>query len=412
MQFFATTAKNIEPLLLEELKNFKAKGVKGTHLGVAFEGDIDVAYRACLWSRLAHHIFLELKIFEAPTRESLYQAVKSIRWDQHFKETQTFRIDVSGKHPTLTHPHFIAQIAKDAIVDQFRTKTGKRPSIEADRPDIVLQLHVRENRFVLYLDLSGESLHKRGIRTETGVAPLKETLAAALLIRAGWYNEGARSLEDPGRILLDPMCGAGTLLLEGAMMAYDIAPGLYRTYFGFMGWKQHNSELWKKLIQEAKLRQQEALHNVTTSFVGFDINARTLSACEQNFRKLGLIKNVRLEKRNAWELDSRLYENNKSGLLITNPPYGKRLMSGQDAEIEALYAKLGEAIKQHLQGWKMAIFAENTVPVKAVKMRPAKQYQFLNGALECTLITFMIQPENYWRTHQNEPTSPDSSNPA
>lgn len=394
-QYFATTAKNIEPLLLEELKAVGAKAVKGTHLGVAFEGDLEVAYRACLWSRLANHIFLELKFFEAPTREMLYKQIKMIDWSRHFSPEETFKIEVSGKHPTLTHPHFIAQIAKDAIVDQFREKTDKRPSIEAERPNIVLQLHIRDNKFTVYLDLSGESLHKRGIRLETGIAPLKETLAAAILMRVGWPD----LMKEPNAMLFDPMCGAGTLLLEGTMMAYDIAPGLMRTYFGFLGWKGHEKELWKKIIQEAKLRQQKGLQEVTLPVLGFDTNVRTLMAAEQNFRKLGLIKPIHFEKRDAADLNHPLLIK-PQGLAIMNPPYGKRLMAGEEAQIEALYTRLGDAVKTHLMGWKLGIFTQEAQAVKAIRMRPLKQYQFLNGTLECSLITFAIDTKNFWKQEE------------
>lgn len=392
--YFATTAKNIEVLLLEELNELGAASAKSTHLGVYFTGPLEIGYKACLWSRLAHHVFLELKVFEAPTREALYQAVKAIHWDRHFTEMQTFRIDVSGKHPTLTHPHFIAQIAKDAIVDQFRTKTGKRPTIQPERPDIVLQLHVRDNRFVLYLDLSGESLHKRGIRTETGIAPLKETLAAALLIRSGWRE----ILKQPDTILFDPMCGAGTLLLEGAMMAYDIAPGLLRSYFGFLGWRGHQPDLWKKLLQKAKLRQQQRLQECTIPILGFDTNVKTLMAAEQNFTRLTLAGQVQLEKQDAAQLNHPLLQKH-TGLMISNPPYGKRLMSGSDNAIAALYSGLGESIKKYLPGWHLGLFTANPQALKAIKMRPQKQYQFLNGTLECSLITFLVDEKYFWKTH-------------
>ncbi len=406
MRFFASTAKNLEPLLLEELKTFGVKSAKATHLGVAFEGDVETAYRACLWSRLAHHIFLELKRFEAADRQALYQAIQTIDWSTHFRETQTFRIDVSGRHPTLTHPHFMAQIAKDAIVDQFRKRTGTRPSIQSERPDIVIQLHVRENAWVLYLDFAGESLHRRGLRTETGVAPIKETLATALLIRSGWPE----ILKKEDAIILDPCCGAGTLLIEAAMMAYDIAPGLFRDYFSFLTWRGHQPHTWKTLIADAKLRHQKNLQERNLPIIGFDINARTLASASENFRKLNLTHQVHLEKRDVSHLDSPLVEG-KKGLIITNPPYGKRLMQGETQGIEALYAALGKSIKAKLEGWKLGIFTQDTTPVKAVRMRPKKQYQFLNGMLECSLITFEVKPEHYWvDKHQNVSTAPECSN--
>ncbi len=392
MIFFATTAKNIEPLLLEELKLLGANEVKGTHLGVYFKANLETAYRVCLWSRLAHHVFLELKQFGAMNQENLYGAMRSVDWSQHLDVNQTFRIDVSGKHPTLTHPHFIAQVAKDAIVDQFRKNTGERPSIESDQPDVVFHLHVRDEHFTLNLDLSGESLHRRGLRTETGAAPLKETLAAAILIRMGW----PKMFKQNNVMLFDPCCGAGTLLLEGAMMAYDIAPSLLRTYFGFLGWKQHQPEIWQKLLLEAQMRADIAQKSNTPPIMGFDMEASALLAAEQNFKKLNLSHILTLEKRQVSDIDNAALQKHQ-GLLIANPPYGKRLMAGKDIEIEQLYADLGKVIKTQLEGWQVGIFTSDPGPVKAIRMRPQKQYQLLNGTLECTLIRFEARPEHYWR---------------
>lgn len=397
MRFFASTAKNIEPLLIEELKSFGAPQCKGTHLGVYFDGPLDVAYRACLWSRLANHIFLEIKAFRARNSENLYGAIRSVNWQEHLSVNQTFRIDVSGKHPTLTHPHFIAQVAKDAIVDQFRKETGQRPSIQPDQPDLVLHLHIRDESFTLNIDLSGESLHKRGIRTETGEAPLKETLASAILMRAGWPE----LLKKEQAMLFDPCCGAGTLLIEGAMMAYDIAPGSLRSYFGFLGWKQHDRRLWSELKQEAMMRQEKAMSHLHLPILGFDIDARALALTEQNFKKLQLDSRLQLEKRNVSQLSHPLFQTHQ-GLLVSNPPYGIRLMQGQTEAITQLYASLGEQVRLHLEGWKMALFTSDTGPLKALRMRPKKQYQLLNGLIDCTLVNFDVSPSAYW-------SSPDST---
>ncbi len=391
MIFFATTAKNIEPLLLTELKSLGASEVKATHLGVHFQGNLETAYRACLWSRLAHHIFLELKSFNAANQENLYGAIRSIDWSKHFTPQQTFRIEVSGRHPELTHPHFIAQVAKDAIVDQFRKNTGERPSIQAEQADIVLHLHIRDQHFSLYLDLSGESLHRRGLRTDPGQAPLKETLAAALLMRMGWPQQ----FKHKNAMLFDPCCGAGTLLLEGAMMAYDIAPCLLRRYFGFLGWKQHQPDLWQKLVTAAEERAAKGRSTRGPLIVGFDINAQALAATEHNFKQLQLSKILHLEKRSVAQIDHELLQRHQ-GLLITNPPYGKRLLAGQTDAITQLYADLGIAIKTQLEGWKIGIFTQDPLPVKALRMRPQKQYQFLNGPLDCVLICFDAKPEHYW----------------
>jgi 23S rRNA (guanine2445-N2)-methyltransferase / 23S rRNA (guanine2069-N7)-methyltransferase len=395
MRFFASTAKNIEPLLIEELQAFGATACKSTHLGVYFEGSLQMAYRTCLWSRLANHIFLELKTFRARDQQNLYGAVRSIDWNEHLTVTHTFRIDVSGKHASMTHPHFMGQVTKDAIVDQFRRETGQRPSIEAHEPDVVLHLHVRDEECSLYLDLSGESLHKRGLRTQTGEAPLKETLAAAILLRAQWPT----LMKQPNAMLFDPCCGAGTLLIEGAMMAYDIAPGRRRPYFGFLGWRQHQPKLWADLQAEALLREEAARRTVDIPILGFDLNAAALLAAEANFRSLNLGDKLQLEKRDSRTLAHNMLAKH-CGLMIMNPPYGVRLMAGQLAELTDFYAALGEQIREHLTdaGWQIGIFTGDSGPVKAIRMRPLKKYKFLNGRLDCELIMFEANEAHYWQT--------------
>lgn len=229
MKFFAATPKGMEELLVDELKALGAQNVEKARAGAMFEGSVETAYRACLWSRIANRVFLPLKTFPAPTQEKLYAGVKSIKWSDHFTNDQTFAVDFASNQSQMTHTQFGALKTKDAIVDQFRSNTGIRPSIDVARPDIRINVYVLNDEATVSLDLSGDSLHKRGYRDEGTPAPLKENLAAAILMLAEWPR-----VAKEGGNFVDPMCGSGTLTIEAAMIAADRAPGLDRKYYGFL----------------------------------------------------------------------------------------------------------------------------------------------------------------------------------
>jgi 23S rRNA (guanine2445-N2)-methyltransferase / 23S rRNA (guanine2069-N7)-methyltransferase len=230
--FFATCPKGIESLLADELRALGGEPVRETRAGVRFEGELRVAYRACLWSRLASRVLLPLAEFSAPSAEALYEGVRSIAWAAHIAPTGSLAVDSSVSQSAINHSHFAALKVKDAIVDQLRDAAGQRPSIDTDRPDVRVNLYLHRDAATVSLDLSGESLHRRGYRAESVAAPMKENLAAAVLIRAGW-PAAARS----GMPLVDLLCGSGTLPIEAAMMAGDVAPGLLRDYYGFLHWQ-------------------------------------------------------------------------------------------------------------------------------------------------------------------------------
>ncbi|MDF2939364.1 MAG: rlmL-2 [Gammaproteobacteria bacterium] len=387
MQFFASTAKGIEGLLFEELKSLGATELRETRAGVYFDGEIELAYKVCLWSRLANNIYLPLLKFKAVDGDALYRETLQIDWLEHLASSGSFRIDVDGKHNTINHPHYIAQKIKDAIVDQIRDKLGKRPNIEAERPDIVLHAYVKGDEFTLNLDLSGESMHRRGYRLESGKAPLKETLAAAVLIRAGWPEQ----LKKPDPVLFDPMCGTGTLLIEAALMAYDTAPGLSRGYFGFLGWRQHRKSIWQNLIDEAKARSEAALKEPKALIYGSDIHPQAVIKAESNIRRAGLMNFIRVEQADATMLEEAVAE---SGLIVCNPPYGERLEMEQ-AELEQLFRKFGQSLKQHYANWSLAIFTGNPESVKSIGLRPVKKYHLFNGLLACELLKFEISEAQF-----------------
>jgi len=251
LRFIASSPRGLSDLLARELLSFGAQDVRERATGVSFTGSLEVAYRTCLWSRLANRVFLEILGFTAQSADEFYAAVRAIDWSVHIGSGRTLACDFTGKHPSITHTHFGALKLKDAVVDQLREKTGDRPDIELDHPDIRIHAHANGTQISLSLDLSGESLHRRGYRGAGGEAPLKENVAAGVLMRSGWGEMAAN-----GAAFLDPMCGSGTFVIEAAWIAADIAPGLWRDYFGFLGWKGHDAAAWKRLREEARVRNK------------------------------------------------------------------------------------------------------------------------------------------------------------
>ena len=386
--FFATCAKNLEGLLREELVSLGAQNPKETVAGVAFEGDIELGYRACLWSRLANHVLLRLAQFDAADPDALYQHIQSIDWADHVAVDGTLSIEVTGKHSTINNTLFIAQRAKDAIVDQFRAATGKRPSVATEQPNIALNLHVDDTYCTLSLSLSGDSLHRRGYRLEAGKAPLKETLAAAMLMRAGWPQQ---------LTLVDPMCGTGTLLVEAALMAFDIAPGLQRNYFGFLGWQQHKPKLWQRLLEDAQQRKAVGLSRQNIAIYGSDSHPQAISKSRENIARAGLSKHITVELKNCTQLRKDHFKE-ASGLIICNPPYGERMHNEDLQALANLFKQFGEQLKQEFIGWRLAMISGAPEHcTKAVGIRAQKYYPLFNGTLPCRLYLFDITPEYFLR---------------
>lgn len=254
---FVTCARGLEPLLVDELKTLGLSGVAERGGGVTAAGTWADAYRACLWSRLASRVLLPLDFFEIADADALYEGAKRIDWTAWFDVDSSFAIDVAGRSNTVTHTHFAALRVKDALADRFRDVHGRRPNVDADDPDVLIHVHLHGAQATISLDLSGESLHRRGYRLATGGAPLKENLAVAILIRSGWPAVFAR-----GGSLFDPMCGSGTLLLEAALMAGDVAPGLMRTRHGFLALTTCEIENWRALMDEAKARRETGAERI------------------------------------------------------------------------------------------------------------------------------------------------------
>ena len=382
-QFFATCPKGIESLLADELRGLGAEGVKETRAGVAFTGTLATAYRACLWSRLANRILLPLKSFPAASPEALYEGVQTIAWKEHLASEGTLAVDFTTSQSVITHSHYGALKVKDAIVDQLRDEFGARPSIDTAQPDVRVNVYLLRDEATVSLDLSGESLHRRGYRAQTVEAPLKENLAAAILMRANWP-----AIARENGALVDLMCGSGTLLIEAAMIAADIAPGLAREYFGFLNWKQHDAALWSDLIEEAHNRREAGLLKLPPIH-GYDRDALAIRAARDNIKRAGLGNLMIAQQR---ELAACTPEQSPTGLVVINPPYGERL--GPSSELPALYAELGAQLKTCFPGWRAAVFTGNPELGKSMGLRATKMHTLYNGAIECKLLHFDITPEN------------------
>lgn len=373
--FFATTPRGVAPLLVQELQDLDAIEIREGRAGVHFSGGLECAYRACLWSRLANRILYPLASFAAADTEQLYQGAQSIDWSRHLDNNLTLAVDCTLVKSTLNHSQFVTRRVKDAIVDQFRTASGRRPSVAADQPDVRLHCHIEADQATLSLDLSGDSLHRRGYRSAQGEAPLKENLAAAILLRAGWPEINAA-----GGALADPMCGSGTLLIEAAHMAADIAPGLLRNYFGFLAWHGHDAPLWQQLLTEARERREAGMKRLT-SISGSDSDAHAIQTARANAARAGLEDSIPFTVR---ALENCPSAEAGKGLVVTNPPYGERL--GEAATLPLLYRRLGLTLKRCYPGWQAAILTGESDFAHYLGLRAHKSHTLYNGALKCRLL--------------------------
>ena len=385
MQIFVSCPPGVADLTAAELRNCGATQTREFKLGVQAEGSLEVAYRACLWSRTASRVLLPLGTFPAATQEQLYEGISGIDWQQHISSKGTLAIDFGGASSGITHTHFGALKTKDAIVDQFRERTGERPSVQLEQPDVRIDVRLDRDYATLSLDLSGDSLHRRAYRARGVAAPLKENLAAAVLLRCGWPT-----IAEAGGDLVDPMCGSGTLPIEAAMMALDIAPGLLRSYFGFIRWLGHDRALWERLIQEARERR-EASSMKKVTLRGYDADATAVHAAIENVERAKLRGFVHIERRDLEQLTRQ--SEAATGLVVTNPPYGERI--GEETQLQALYQTLGAKLREHFEGWKAAVLTGNPPLAKAVGINARRTHTLFNGRLECRLLRFDVTPGDY-----------------
>lgn len=388
-QFFASCPKGLESLLNSELQGLGAESTRETVAGVYFEGDLRLAYRACLWSRLANKILLPLASFAVDSQEALYDGTRAIPWQEHLSPNGSLLVDFVGTNDAIRNTQFGAVKVKDAIVDCLRDFSGERPSVAKRDPDLRINARLSKNKLVLSIDLSGDSLHRRGYRVKQGGAPLKENLAAGILIRAGWPEIAAQ-----GGALIDPMCGSGTFLTEAALIAADIAPGLGRASFGFERWLNHRNDIWLELRDEAHKRKKLGLAKVNKPEIrGYDADVRVVRAAEENIINLELDDWLRVSRKELAEFKRPTHRAMEFGLVLTNPPYGERL--GEVESLKLLYAHLGERLRNEFQGWRAGVFTGNPELGKQMGLRSDKKYKLFNGSIESELLMFSINAEAF-----------------
>lgn len=371
--YFATAPRGLYDLLARELTAIGAVDVRERMGGVRFRGGLELGYRACLWSRIASRVLLEIAQFEASDEAAFHGGVAAFDWVPHIDPARTIACEFTGTHPTITNSHFGALRLKDGICDRLREDVGSRPDVALSRPAVRIIAHAVGARITLSIDLAGEGLHRRGYRTEAGEAPLRENLAAGVLLRARWDQAAARGAE-----FLDPLCGAGTLVIEAAMIAAERAPGLMREYFGFLGWRLHDAALWQRLLTEAR---QRALQTIASTIRGTDADQRAIAASHANAQRAGLGDLVRFEHQRVEAVRPLTAQ---PGLICTNPPYGERL--GDPEQAVALHAALGSALREHFAGWDAAILTTTPEAVRALRLRSYRSHDLWNGAIPCRLL--------------------------
>jgi len=394
--YFATAPKGMEGLLADELRQLDASNVKEVRAGVSFEGDLATAYRACLWSRIANRVLLPVKSFPAADPDELYNGVLAIDWTEHLAVDGTLVVDFSTVQSAINHSQFGAQKVKDAICDQFRHETGERPSVDRQFPDVRVNVFLHRDKATVNIDLSGDSLHRRGYRLEGASAPLKENLAAAILKRAGWLEVAGQ-----GGALVDPMCGSGTLPIEAAMIAADIAPGLLRDYWGFNGWKQHDADCWSGLVEDAKNRRIEGLQKLPV-IRGFDASSQAIEIAQDNAAGIGLEDHIEFSQRAI--KDCAAAPDGPPGLVVVNPPYGERL--GETEELKPLYKELGDCLKIQYQGWRASVITNDVELGKCLGIRARHINKLYNGALECILLRLELDDRWFMKGRQDRAREP------
>ncbi|HGK3744397.1 TPA: bifunctional 23S rRNA (guanine(2069)-N(7))-methyltransferase RlmK/23S rRNA (guanine(2445)-N(2))-methyltransferase RlmL [Klebsiella pneumoniae] len=368
---FASTARGLEELLKTELEGLGATDCQVVQGGVHFQGDTRLLYQSLMWSRLASRIMLPLGECRVYSDLDLYLGVQAIPWTEMFNPGATFAVHFSGLNDEIRNSQYGALKVKDAIVDSFTSKNLPRPNVDRESPDLRINVWLNKETAHISLDLSGEGLHLRGYRDGTGMAPIKENLAAAIVMRSGWV---------PGTPLLDPMCGSGTLLIEAAMLATDRAPGLHRGHWGFGGWAQHDDGIWKEVKAEAQTRARQGLAAYESRFYGSDVDARVIERARRNARRAGIGELIDFDVKDVAQLNNPLPKG-PYGTVISNPPYGERLES--EPALIALHSLLGRIMKSQFGGWNLSVFSASPELLSCLQLRADKQFKAKNGPLDC-----------------------------
>lgn len=369
LTFFATTAKGVEDLLAAELTALGMSGVTVERGGVRFSGDMADGWRANLWLRTASRVLMPVAEFPCASPEELYAGVRTVPWHNWLTPDMTLAVDCSLRDSAMTHSGFVALKTKDAIVDAIRDRAGRRPNVDTRDPDLRVNVHLAKNVCTVSLDTSGTPLDRRGYRLERTEAPLRETLATALVMLTGW---------DGSVPLVDPMCGSGTILIEGAMLAARRAPGLNR-HFGFQRWSGFEGKKWEGLLIEAR---QQALDMLPARLWGCDVDSKALSTSRYNAERAGVANLLSFSRADIRDFTPP----GPAGVLICNPPYGERL--GEVERLKGLYREIGDMLKQRCKGWTAWIFTGNSELAKSVGLKASRRIVLFNGPIECRLLKY------------------------
>lgn len=399
--YFATAARGFEEMLKTELEQICQAECKVAQGGVHFTTTQRGAYQALLHSRLASRILLPLVTTKIFSDLDLYATIVGINWAEIFDPRDTFFVDFNGTNREIRNTQFGAMRVKDGVVDYFERKGFARPTVDKDHADIRIHVYLDRENMVVSLDLSGDALHMRGYREDTGKAPLRETLAAAIILRSGWQK---------GTPLVDPMCGSGTLLIEAAQMQAGIAPQLHRKHWGFNAWKGHQQAVWKEVLEQAYLQQNEEIQPL---FFGFDLDHRVLAKAKQNAKNAGVAHLIQWQQGDIAALKNPCP--NQVGTVICNPPYGERL--GTTPALIALYSVFGQRLKQQFSGWNASIFSGEPELLNCLRLRSHRQFKAKNGPLDCLQKNYQIsertaaeQQADELKFEQNAQVAPDFAN--
>ena len=361
----AKTMAELEDVLAEELISLGADDVEiGTRM-VSFTGDKSLMYKTNLHCRTALRILKPIYNFKAESADEVYEAIKSFNWDEYLSLKDTFSIDAVVFSHIFNHSKFVAYRVKDAIADWFNEKYDKRPSVSLTNPDIVLNIHISHNKCTLSLDSSGESLHKRGYRLSQTEAPISEVLAAGMILKTGWRGEST---------LIDPFCGSGTILIEAAMIALGIPPGIHRPNFAFEKWKDFDQDLFSEIYNDDS-ESKEFKHRI----IGSDSSSRAISIADSNIKNAGLKKYIDVSTKSFQQYAEAPV---KEGIIVTNPPYGERM---KVEELEELYSMIGERLKHVFSGFKAYILSYKKESFDSIGLRHNRRFFLYNGSLECEM---------------------------
>ncbi|MBE0439401.1 MAG: bifunctional 23S rRNA (guanine(2069)-N(7))-methyltransferase RlmK/23S rRNA (guanine(2445)-N(2))-methyltransferase RlmL [Gammaproteobacteria bacterium] len=380
-KFTVTAARGMLPLLAKELADMGMTDTKQEQGNIRITATLEDAYRICLWSRVAIRVLMPIATFAAATTDELYQGIYALPWEEHIDaQGSTIAVDFNSFRSKIHHSQYGAQRVKDGVVDRFRDQTQQRPSVDLHQPDLRINVYLKNNQAIVSIDLSGESLHKRGYRVTTTAAPLKEHLAAAILLSAEWPR-----LAKQGWGLIDPMCGSGTFLIEAAMMAADIAPGSLRDYFGFLYWKQHDKHAWQRLKAEAERRRHSGLARLPV-IMGGDADSKAVKAALDNIAEAGLSDRINVEQRELLDWPALASKLPASGMIVCNPPYGERM--GNVADLHYLYESLGNIVSESFPGWRTTLITDNEKLGQFTGLSLFEQFPFDNGPIACQVLCY------------------------